>query len=410
MPRLTPRLRRSILIIIASLAMGGMTLAPERVQAQGLPDVGTPDVDLPEPDLPEPELPDVDLPDESVFPETPMGVEEIGDTRDQRRPLQIPEGMAAIEAFSDLVEEYERVGYEGRIHRYTYDGAQYFVHAVSALVPKGDSRLNEQREALMRRVDQLEDNRLEEGHTLMIRGTLIEAVELLTAIQEARYPAYDRAMSGLRRTAEAIYPDRPLRTQPERIHDVYRESSRLLMEMAGQSPPRTMARAPRQGNGAANGTGGGPLIGEEVQAFVDFVDRSIEEGAFLNGEIAIYEGLRKMSTALGTLVPMGDTVINDQHRTLESRVDSLEHTHSAPQHGVAFRDTLHDAARLMGDIQQQRFPGLAASVRQVRESAEHIDADRDLTLQGERLESFFLNARRAMEDMEEMRQGQNGRF
>lgn len=397
------RLFERMLIVIAAFALGLVIVAP--VYGQEEPDVGTPDVDMPEPD--EPVFPDDPMmPDPIDPPGMPMGFEEVGEPQDQRQPLDIPEGMAAIEAFSDLVEEYERSGYEGRIHRYTYEGAQYFVNAVAALVPKGDAELNEQREALMRRVEQLEDTRMEGGHTMMIRRTLIETVELLTAIQEARYPGYDRAMSGLRRRAEAIYPDRPLRAQPERIHAVYRESSRLLMEMAGQPARQTMAQAPRRDEG----TGGGPLLSEEVQAFVDFVDRSIGEGAFLNGEIAIYEGLRKMSTALGTLVPVGDTVINDQHRTLEIRVHSLEVTHSASQHGVAFRDTLQDAARLMGDIQQQRFPSLAASVRQVRESAEHIDADRDLTLQGERLESFFLNVRRAIEDMEQTRQGQKGRF
>jgi len=397
------RLFERMVIVIAPFALGLVIVAP--VYGQEQPDVGTPDVDLPEPD--EPVFPDEPMmPDPLDPPGMPMGVENVQQTQDQRQPLQIPEGMAAIEAFSDLVEEYERNGDEERIYRYTHEGAQYFVHAVAALVPKGDARLNEQRGALMRRVEQLEDTRMEGGHTMMIRRTLIETVELLTAIQEARYPGYDRAMSALRRTAEAIDPDRPLRTQPERIHAVYRESSRLLMEIAGQSPTQTMAQAPRRDGE----TGGGSLLSEEVKAFVNFVDRSIDEGAFLNGEIAIYEGLRKLSTALGTLVPVGDTVINDQHRTLESRVHGLEVTHSAPQHGVTFRDTLQDAARLIGDIQQQRFPSLAASVRQVRESAEHIDADRDLTLQGERLESFFLNARRALEDMEKTRQGQKGRF
>jgi hypothetical protein len=329
----------------------------------------------------------------------------------ERPPLEIPTGMAAIEAFSAFVMDYERTerrGFEGQAQRYIYDGAIYMAHAVSALVPKGIPEFEARRDTLMRRAELLEDTRLNEDHILLVRGTLIEATELLGAIQERRYPAYETAVRELITTAQGIYPDRPLGHQRERIEQLYRETARLLMEMAGQPPRAVIAREDAPGEAGDDAIGGGPMMSEEVQRFVNFVDQGIEDGTFLNGEDAVYEALRMLTIALGTMLPSGDTVLFDQHRTIEQRVHSLELTHSAPGHGTSFRDTLHDIATLMTGIQQQRFPNLSASLRQVRDAAERIDADRDLAMQGERLESFFLNARRALVEMEERRQRQRG--
>ncbi|MFU8804061.1 MAG: hypothetical protein ACNA8W_09660 [Bradymonadaceae bacterium] len=321
----------------------------------------------------------------------------------ERQGLDIPSGMAAIEAFSDFVEEHDRMGYADRIHRYTYDGAQYLIHAVSALVPKGEPTFEGRRDALMRRVEQLEEGRIEEGHMLMLRQTFVDASDLLTAIQEKRYPAYEGAMRDLRITAQAISPDQPLNEQAEGVHAFYQQASSMMMEMAGQpAPPLTAQR--KEERKEKDAIGGGPMMSEEVSRFVDFVDANLGPGTMLEDQERMYEGLRLMIRALSTFMPTGDTFIEDQREALMMRLEQIEATRESPAHERILHDTFIDAARMMSAIQERRFPKLAPHVRLVRESAEHLDSGRPLNVQGERLESFFLNARRAMEDMEEARQ------
>lgn len=139
----------------------------------------------------------------------------------------------------------------------------------------------------------------------------------------------------------------------------------------------------------------------DIESFADFIEEHRTEG-IENVPEYTYEGLQEMSDAMEEVIP-GESrlfrdrtpehtqVFEDQHDAWEDRIDELS-DEERPDFAAVAHNLLTDGAQWFVTVQESEYPALTDHVQQLTETADELDPEVDINMQGDAVQAYFESA------------------
>lgn len=126
----------------------------------------------------------------------------------------------------------------GRAHNYTATGIRLLADALDQLARadaagKGTVTTNLQR--LRQSAEALQRDPTSPRHAEMTRQAFTAAADVMSDVQQTRFPALANQVSEVREAATAVSPDRPLLEQREAVRTFFDRAANTLSVMAGRA-------------------------------------------------------------------------------------------------------------------------------------------------------------------------------
>jgi len=163
------------------------------------------------------------------------------------------------------------------------------------------------------------------------------------------------------------------------------------------------ADAPAAANPGLNAPGGA-VTGAPVAAFLTWADSTQARTAAAPDHDFVATGIERLSGAIADLAaPARDSIagnaLAEQVGALNRLAVQVKEDREALTHANVVHAAFESSAKLLGDLQQRRFPAAAGTVADVRAAAEAIDRNRPLLDQKAQMERFFTQAAAAVRAM-----------
>lgn len=134
--------------------------------------------------------------------------------------------------------------------------------------------------------------------------------------------------------------------------------------------------------------------------FVSYVNNEeIKERMGTDHEVTA-TALMKLSAAIEDL-SRGDGTYSQQINEIRQSAEQIQSDPQSLQHSEKVSVAFTNAANLLGQIQQNKFPEASSDVEEVREKANELNANEQLLEQKEEVKEFFNEAAEAVEKMKE---------
>lgn len=122
---------------------------------------------------------------------------------------------------------------QGMEHEYTSTGIRRLADALGSVASRdaGDSDIERKLDALRGRAEQLQKDARSTEHADITRQALLAAADVMTTLQNKRFPNLGGQVAQVRQAAEDIKPDQNLLDQKTRVQTFFRRASGVLQEM-----------------------------------------------------------------------------------------------------------------------------------------------------------------------------------
>lgn len=152
-------------------------------------------------------------------------------------PAVIVDVPAQVSDFASFIRDNPAQEAMTLEHDYTSDGIRRLANALAAIVDQHDITdpdIKDKLDLLREHADRLQKDHHSTQHADTVRDAFILATGLIASIERQIEPDMKDGVSEVRRAAEAIDPDKLVLDQKAEVETFFKETSRLLNEMAHQ--------------------------------------------------------------------------------------------------------------------------------------------------------------------------------
>lgn len=149
---------------------------------------------------------------------------------------------------------------------------------------------------------------------------------------------------------------------------------------------------------------GGAVAGAPVASFLTWADSTQARGQAALDHDYVATGIERLSGAIADLAaPARDSLagsaLAEQVGALNQLAVQVKQDPEALSHANVVHAAFASSAKLLGDLQQRRFPAASGAVADVRAAAEAVDKNRPLLDQKAQMDRFFTQAAAAVRAM-----------
>lgn len=138
----------------------------------------------------------------------------------------------------------------------------------------------------------------------------------------------------------------------------------------------------------------------EEEGFVAYVNNTeVKEQMGLDHQVTS-EALNKMAEELRNLT-QSDNMFTEEINTIEQHAQEIQRDPQSLQHADMISAAFTNAANVVGNIQQNRFPDADSEVNEMQEKARELEENKQLLNQKEEVNEYFEQAAEAIEKMKE---------
>lgn len=138
----------------------------------------------------------------------------------------------------------------------------------------------------------------------------------------------------------------------------------------------------------------------EEEGFVDYVrNTEVKEQMGVSHEVTS-SALMKLADELRTLTE-NDDQFTQQIDEIEEQAREIQNDPQSTQHADKVSDAFTNAATVVDNIQENRFPDADAAVSDLQEKARELEENQQLLNQKEEVKTYFEQAATAVEKMKE---------
>jgi hypothetical protein len=150
-------------------------------------------------------------------------------------PSRVDGLPAQVKEFENFIRDNSARETMGLNHNYTSDGIRHLADALGAIADQqgiSDTNFKDKLDMLHVQADRLQQDRLSTEHADIIRDAFTLASDLIASFERQIAPDMKDDVTEVRRTAEAIDPNKLALDQKTGVESFFKKSSLLLNELA----------------------------------------------------------------------------------------------------------------------------------------------------------------------------------